>query len=244
MHDPDFTLTAGPTTAFPRVLAALGAPLTDHHDPAFIEAFRRTEQKVRELFVTENDVLLMPGEAVLGLEAAARSLVRPGAHVLNLVSGVFGKGMGYWLKAFGAELQELEVAYNDSIDPGDVERYLVKNPEIELVTVVHVETPSGTLNDISEIGPIARANGAMTLVDCVASLGGVSYRTDEWQVDVSVSGPHKCLGGPSGISLMTVSEAAWARIRANPAAPRASVLSMLDWKEKWLEGSSFPLSLP
>jgi pyridoxamine--pyruvate transaminase len=242
MAPPDFTLSAGPTMASPRVLAALGSPITYHYDPEFLEAFRRTERKLAEIFVTRNDVLLMQGEAVLGLEAAARALVAPGTPVLNLVSGVFGKGMGYWLTAFDAELHELEVPYNDSVDPAEVERYLDEHPEIELVTVVHSETPSGTLNDVSAIGPIAHARGALTLVDCVSSVGGIPFQTDEWQLDVCVAGPQKCLAGPPGMSLMTVSEAAWERIRANPAAPRASFLSMLDWKEQWLEGGKFPFT--
>jgi pyridoxamine--pyruvate transaminase len=242
MRDPDFTLSAGPVMASPRVLAALGSPITYHYDPAFIEAFRRTESKLAEIFRTRNDVLLMQGEAVLGLEAAARALVRPGTPVLNLVQGVFGKGMGYWLKDFGAELHELEVAYNDAVDPADVERHLGEHPEIELVTIVHSETPSGTVCDVSQIGPIARAHGALTLVDCVSSLGGIPFRTDDWQLDVCVAGPQKCLAGPPGMSLMAVSEAAWERIAANPEAPRASFLSMLDWKEQWLEGDKFPFT--
>jgi pyridoxamine--pyruvate transaminase len=242
MRDPDFTLSAGPVTATPRVLAALGSPIVYHYDPAFIERFRATERKLAQVFLTENDVLLMQGEAVLGLEAAARGLVQPGTKVLNLVQGVFGKGMGYWLKDFGAELHELEVAYNDAVDPADVERYLDDTPGIELVTVVHSETPSGTVCDVSAIGPIAHARGALTLVDCVSSLGGIAFETDAWQLDVCVAGAQKCLGGPPGMSLMTVSETAWERIGANPAAPRASFLSMLDWKEQWIDGNKFPFT--
>jgi pyridoxamine--pyruvate transaminase len=242
MRKPDFTLSAGPTMASERVLASLGSQITYHYDPAFLEAFRRTERKLAEIFRTKNDILLMQGEAVLGLEAAARSLVRPGTPVLNLVSGVFGKGMGYWLKDFGAELHEIEVHYNDVVEPADVERYLGEHPEIELVTVVHSETPSGTLNDVSAIGPIARAHGAMSLVDCVSSVGGMPFKADEWQLDVCVAGPQKCLAGPPGMSLMTVSERAWDRIRSNPAAPRASFLSMLDWKEQWIDGEKFPFT--
>src|SRR5438128_4413992 len=240
MRDPDFTLSAGPVMASPRVLAALGSPITYHYDPAFLQAFRRTERKLAEIFVTDNDVLLMQGEAVLGLEAAARSLVLSGTPVLNLVQGIFGKYMGYWLKDFGAELHELKVPYNDAVDPTDVEHYVQEHPEIEIVAFVHSETPSGTICDAATIGPIAKAHGAVTLVDCVSSLGGILFRTDEWQLDVCVAGPQKCLGGPPGMSLMTVSEAAWERIRSNPAAPRASFLSLLDWKEQWLEGGKFP----
>src|SRR5439155_5518136 len=242
MRDPGFTLSAGPVMASPRVLAALGSPITYHYDPAFLEAFRRTERKLAEIFRTENDILLMQGEAVLGLEAAARSLVKEGTPVLNLVQGIFGKGMGYWLKDFGAELHELEVPHNDAVEPADVERYLQEHPEIELVTLVHSETPSGTLCDAAAIGASARAHGALTLVDCVSSLGGIPFRTDEWQLDVCVAGPQKCLAGPPGMSLMTVNEAAWDRIRSNPQAPRASFLSMLDWKEQWLDGDKFPFT--
>jgi pyridoxamine--pyruvate transaminase len=242
MRDPDFTLSAGPTMASQRVLAAQGAPITYHYDPAFLEAFRRTEGKVGELYRTKQDILLMQGEAVLGLEAAARSLVKPGTPVLNLVSGVFGKGMGYWLADFGALLHEIEVPYNDSVDPADVERYLDEHPEIELVTVVHSETPSGTLNPVEEIGPIAKARDALVLVDCVSSLGGIPIWPDEWHLDVCVAGPQKCLGGPPGMSLMSVSEEAWQAIRRNPTAPRASYLSMLDWKEQWIDGEKFPFT--
>jgi pyridoxamine--pyruvate transaminase len=154
MRDPDFTLSAGPVAASPRVLAALGSPLLYHSDPVFQARFRGTEQKLRQVFRTRNDILLMQGEAVLGLEAAARALVRPGAQVLNLVQGVFGKGMGYWLNDFGAELHELEVPYNEAVDPGAVEAYLDQHPDIELVTVVHSETPSGTFCDVATSAPL------------------------------------------------------------------------------------------
>jgi pyridoxamine--pyruvate transaminase len=242
MRDPDFTLSAGPVAASPRVLAALGSPLLYHYDPAFQARFRDTEQKLRQVFRTRNDILLMQGEAVLGLEAAARALVRPGAQVLNLVQGVFGKGMGYWLKDFGAELHELEVPYNEAVDPAAVEAYLDQHPDIDLVTVVHSETPSGTFCDVAALGSIARERGALTLVDCVSSLGGMRLEVDDWQLDVCVAGAQKCLGGPPGMTLMSVSEPAWERITANPAAPRASYLSMLDWKEQWLEGDKFPFT--
>jgi pyridoxamine--pyruvate transaminase len=240
LREPDFTLAAGPAAASARTLAALGSPIIYHYDPVFLDAFRATEASVGQVFGTGNEIILMQGEAVLGLEAAARSLVRPGMPVLNLVSGVFGKGMGYWLKGFGAALHEIEVPYNEAVDPASVAAYLDEHPEIELLTVVHCETPSGTFNDCAAIGPIARAHGVLTLVDCVASLGGMPFDPDAWQLDVCVAGPQKCLAGPPGMSLLAVSEPAWAAIERNPAAPRASFLSLLDWREQWHGQGSFP----
>src|SRR5205823_12576433 len=130
----------------PGTLAALGAPITYHYDPLFLEDYRDAERKVAQVFRTRSDVLLLQGEAVLGLEAAALALVRPGMHCLNVTSGVFGKGLGDKLRAAGGEVHEVEVAYDDAVDPGEVERTLREHPEIRLVAVVHCETPSGTLN--------------------------------------------------------------------------------------------------
>lgn len=237
---PDFTLSAGPTMASPRTLAALGSPITYHYDPDFLQAFRRTQEKVARIFHTANDIVLMQGEAIVGLEGAARSLTRPGMHVLNLVQGVFGKGMGYWLKSYGAELHEIEVGYNDAVAAEDVERYLIAHPEIELMAVVASETPSGTVSDMSALGPIAKRHGVLTLVDTVSGLGGMEFETDKWGLDVCVAGAQKCLGGPPGVAMVSVSQLAWQSILGNTFAPRSSFLSLIDWKQKWLEGGAFP----
>jgi pyridoxamine---pyruvate transaminase len=238
--EPGFTLTAGPADVYPQVLAALGRPVTHYYDPVFLECFRRTEAKVAEVFGTTSEIILLQGEAILGLEAAARSLVRPGMPVLNLVSGIYGRGMSSWLKSFGAELHELSTTYDEVIDPDEVGAYLDAHPEIELLCVVHCEASSGTLTDCSRIGPIARAHEVVTLVDCVASLGGMPVDPDGWQLDVCVAGPQKCLGAPPGMSLIAVSAHAWAAIERNPLAPRDSFLSLLDWRDRWHGQGRFP----
>ena len=236
MREPDFTLTAGPITASHRTLAALGSPIIYDYDPVFLERFADVEAKVAQLYRTENDVVLMQGEAVLGLEAAARGLVREGTTCLNLVSGVYGKWFGLWLNDLGANLIEVEVPYNEAIDPADVERALKEHPETTVVSVVHSETPSGTVNPIADICPLAKEAGAITIVDVVSSLGGAPVDPNGWALDVCVAGPQKCLSGPPGMSLVAVSDDAWDAMRANPGAPRGSFLSLLDWKETWIEG--------
>ncbi len=243
MRPADFTLAAGPISVPPETLAALGSPILYHYDPAFIERFRAAEHRIGAIYGTQShEIILMQGEAVLGLEAAARAIVRPGMACLNLVSGIFGKYFGYWLTAMGADLREIEVTYDEAIDPDAVAAYLDAHPEVEVVAVVHSETPSGTLNPVREIGPICRSRGVVTIVDCVSAFGGVELRPDEWQLDLLVAGPQKCLGGPPGMSLMAISDEAWALIAKNPDAPRGSFLSLLDWKEQWHGAGKFPFT--
>jgi pyridoxamine--pyruvate transaminase len=242
MYPADFTLSAGPTTVSAEVLAAMGRPIIYHYDPSFVETFRRTVEKAARIFGTKEDVILMQGEAVVGLEAAGRACVRPGMKVVNLVSGVFGKGMSDWLNMWGANVVDITVPYNDAVSPEVVQKALKENPDVELVAMVHSETPSGTLNPVEEIGPMVRAHGAVSLVDCVSSLAGMPFHPDEWQLDICVAGAQKCLSGPPGITLMTVSKEAWALIDKNPSAPRWSFVALLDWREIYIKGGRFPFT--
>jgi pyridoxamine--pyruvate transaminase len=228
--------------ASPRVLAALGSPIIFDYDPAFLELFRDTERLLAEAYRTTNDVVLMQGEAVLGLEAAARGLVAPGTRCLNLVSGVYASWFGDWLREHGAEVHEVRVPYDEALDPKVVEQALAANGPFELVSIVHSETPSGIENPLSAIGPLAHDHGALVLADVVSSLGGTALDIDAWKVDLAVAGPQKCLAGPPGMSLITVSPRAWEKLERNPAAPRGSFLSLLDWKHKWIDGGrvAFP----
>ena len=184
----------------------------------------------------------MQGEAVLGLEAAARALVKPGTRCLNLVSGVYAAWFGDWLREYGAEVHEVRVPYDEAIDPAAVAQALDEHGPFELVALVHSETPSGIENPLAEIGPLAHEHGALMLADVVSSLGGTQLLIDEWHVDVAVAGPQKCLAGPPGMSLITVSPRAWEAMESNPTAPRGSFLSLLDWKHRWIDGGrvAFP----
>ena len=242
MNQPDFTLSAGPTMSSPRVQQALGRPMVFDYDPAFLAHFKETEGLVAQLFRTSKDVVLMQGEALLGLEATARAVVRPGMRCLNLVSGIYAAWFTDWLRDFGAEVSELRVPYDEAIEPDAVRDELQRLGDVELVALVHSETPCGIENPLAEISPIVKEAGALMYADVVSAVGGTDVRVDDWGVDIAVAGIQKCLGGPPGVSPCVVSEEAWKAIEANPEAPRGTFLSLLDWRETWLasEGKKFP----
>ena len=237
---PLFTMSAGPVEVTDRVLHAISAQTLDQYDPLFLDIYRETTTKIGAVFQTRNDVIIQHGEAVLALESAGASTVEPGDKCLVLVSGPFGKGYGRHIVRHGGQLLELEVPFNESIDPGAVEEMFQRHPDIKVMSVVHCDTPAGTLNPIDKICPIAKEHGAITIVDAVSSLGGHQLLPDEWGIDILIAGPQKSLGGITGAGLVAVSEDAWQKMYAKSAPVRGSVLSMLDWKERWLEGGRFP----
>jgi pyridoxamine--pyruvate transaminase len=237
---PRLNLAAGPVEVTERTLRDMARPVMYHYDPAFKELFAHTSGLLQQVFRTKFDVVIMQGEAILGLEAAAASLIRPGDKVLNLVSGVFGKWFQDFIEKFGGETIELSVPYNEAIDPEDVRRALQQNPGVKFLSVVHSETPSGTHNPVKEIGAVCKEFGVLTMVDTVSGLGGELLSPEEWNLDVAIAGPQKCLGGTPGLSLMAISPAAWQAMESVANPLRGSFLSILDWKTAWLEGNRFP----
>lgn len=232
----EFNYAGGPAVSWGIAREGLGRPMPFEYEPIYLERYAKVERQVAQVFGTDGDVVLMMGEAVLGLEAAAKGLVTPRMKCLNLVSGIFGKWFGDWLRALDAEVIEVEVAWNEAIEPADVERALKADPDIRIVSLVHSETPSGTLNPIAQIGPIARSAGALVITDAVSAFAGTPIEHDAWGLDITVGGTHKCLGGSPGLALVAVSDRAWAALADNPVAPRGSYLSLLDWKSTWLDG--------
>ena len=237
-----FTLTTGPVNCYPEVLSAIAKPVLYDYDPAFLAFYETTVLKLQKALRIETVPVILQGEPVLGLEAAAASLVAPGDVVLNLVSGVYGAGYGEWLKPRAGSFHEIRVAYDEVIDPAAVAAFLDAHPEVTLVAICHHDTPSGTLNPIEEIGRVVRAHGALYVVDSVSAWAGVEMDLDAVGADLLVTGPNKCLGCPPALSILAVSDRAWAKMAANPAAPRASMKSILDWKEAWRKENPFPFT--
>jgi pyridoxamine--pyruvate transaminase len=240
--EPTFTLTSGPVDAYPAVLRGLARTVLYDFDPAFQMTYENVTRKAQDAMRLSTPPVIMHGEPVLALEAAAASLIARDDVVLNLASGVYGKGFGYWAKRYCKELVEIEVAYNDAIEPDSVRAKLKERPDIRIVSVCHHDTPSGTLNPIEAIGKIVADHGAYLIVDAVSSFGGVDTDPESCSSDIYVTGPNKCLGCPPALSLVGVSKRAWEKMKANPDAPRASMLSILDWEEAWRHDRPFPFT--
>lgn len=240
--EPVITLTSGPVNAYPDVLRGLGRTVLYDYDPAFQLFYEQVISKTQTAMRLSNRPVVLHGEPVLGLEAAAASLITPDDTVLNLASGVYGKGFGYWAARYSPNLVEIEVPYNAAIDPQAVADKLKAHPEISVVSVCHHDTPSGTINPIDEIGAIVADHGAYLIVDAVSSFGGMKTHPGDCKADIYVAGPNKCLGAPPGLTMMGVSRRAWDKMKANAAAPRASMLSILDWENAWSRDEPFPFT--
>ncbi|WP_181703348.1 pyridoxamine--pyruvate transaminase [Chthonobacter albigriseus] len=239
---PVLTLTTGPVDAYPAVLRGLASPVLYDYDPAFQTTYQRVCETLKSVVRSETVPVLLHGEPVLALEAAAASLIGPGDVVLNLVSGVYAKGFEGWAARSGAEIVELAVPYDSVIEPSAVAEALRQRPDVTIVAACHHDTPSGTVNPIDEIGAVVARHGALFLVDTVSSFGGMPVDAASCRADMFITGPNKCLGCPPALSILGVSERSWAKMAATATAPRDSILSILDWRDAWRADRPFPFT--
>jgi alanine-glyoxylate transaminase / serine-glyoxylate transaminase / serine-pyruvate transaminase len=202
----------GPCNPYPEVIAAFARPVLGHLDPEFVALLDETNERLRTVYRTTNQ-LTFPVSATgsAGMEAAFVNVVRPGDDVVIGVNGVFGGRMCDVAARAGATVHRVDVEWGKAIDP---QQLLDAHPAPRIIAVVHAETSTGVRNDIAELG--ANKGDALLLVDCVTSLGGIPLEIDEWGVDLAYSGTQKCLGVPPGLSPLTVGPRAVERIVETP----------------------------
>ena len=199
----------GPSDVAPRVLAAQARPTIGHLDPAFIGLMDEIKALLQYAFQTGN-ALTMPisGPGSAGMEACFVNLVEPGDTVIVCVNGVFGGRMKENVERCGANAVVVEDAWGTPVDPAKVEAALKAHPGAKAVAFVHAETSTGVASDAATLCRLARAAGALSIVDTVTSLGGIPVKVDEWGADAVYSGTQKCLSCPPGLSPVTFSERA------------------------------------
>jgi aspartate aminotransferase-like enzyme len=201
--------------------------------PVEADEYAAIEDRFASLFGTQKDLIVLQGEAVLPLEAAARGLARPNSRAVNVVTSAYGSSFGDWLRQGGSTVSEVVVPFDRAVSVDQVARELDSYRVADVVSIVHAEAASGVVNPIREIAALARAAGALIVVDAVASFGADPLEIDDCDLDIVVVSAQKALAGPTGVSAAIVSERAWKQLSDNPSAPRHSLLSLLDWRQHW-----------
>lgn len=204
----------GPSDVPPRVLRAMAAPTLGHLDPDFLTLMSETQELLRAVFQTQNALTIpVSGTGSAGMEACFVNLVEPGDQVAVVVKGVFGTRMVDCASRLGAEVIPIEAEWGRAVQPEAVAAALRgKRPKI--FAVVHAETSTGVCQPLADIIALAKAHGALVLLDCVTSLGGVEVKLDEWGIDAAFSGTQKCLSCPPGLAPLSFNERAVAKLHS------------------------------
>ena len=204
-----YLFTPGPTPVPPEVLAALGEPVLHHRAPDFRIVYERVLARLREVHRTASDVLLFTASGTGAFESAVVNLCSPGERVLVVSAGQFGERWAAMCSHYGCTVETLSYAWGETPAADDLARRLGELEPVSVVVLVHSETSTGVVADVQALAAVAKDAGALVLVDAVSSLGAVPLDTDEWGLDVVVSGSQKALMAPPGLGTVAVSTAAF-----------------------------------
>ncbi|MHC4931967.1 MAG: pyridoxal-phosphate-dependent aminotransferase family protein [Planctomycetota bacterium] len=164
----------GPSDVHPRVLAAMARPTIGHLDPAFVAMMEETKELLRYAFRTRNEMTLpVSAPGSAGMETCFVNLVEPDDVVVVCRNGVFGDRMRENVERCGATPVMVDDEWGHPVDPP------------------------------ATLCALARARGALSIVDVVTSVGGIPVEVDAWGADAVYAGSQKCLSCPPGLSPVT-----------------------------------------
>lgn len=227
----------GPSDMHPRVYQALSRHIIGHLDPEFVRMMDQTKALAQYAFQTENELtMIVSGPGSAGMETCFVNLLEPGDKAIVCRNGVFGGRMKENVERCGATAVMVEDKWGRPVDPEKVEAALKEHPDAKVVAFVHAETSTGVRSDAETICRLAREYDCLSIVDAVTSLGGIPVLVDEWGVDAIYSGSQKCLSCTPGLSPVSFSERAVARIRNRKTKVQSWFLDLTLVMQYWGDG--------
>ncbi len=202
----------GPTPVPETVLKAMGGHPIGHRSAEFQAVVERTTARLRWLHQTKDDVLVITGSGTAAMEAGIINTLSRGDRVICGDNGKFGERWVKVARAYGLVVDVIKAEWGHPLNPDDFRSALEADieKEIRAVILTHSETSTGVINDLETISRHVQAHGtALTIADCVTSLGATNVPMDDWNLDVVASGSQKGYMMPPGLSFVAMSERSW-----------------------------------
>jgi aspartate aminotransferase-like enzyme len=234
-------LTPGPTPVPEETLLELAKQVTFHRTAEFRAVLKEVVEDLQYVYQTKHSVLVLTGSGTAGMEAAIINTVAPGEKALLLLCGRWGERWRNICKAHGIEFAAVEVPYGQSVQPDQLEAALKQHPDAKAVFCTFCETSTGARSDVREFGRIVAKTPALFVVDSISGLATMECRTDDWGIDLNVTGSQKALMLPPGLAYVSVSPKAWSRIE-QAKLPRSFYLDLKRYKAKIDEGFDTPFT--
>lgn len=195
-------LLAGPVKLHPRVQRAMSKPAQAHRSPEFTQVNKRMYELLKKVYQTRYPVVCLTGSGTAAMDATIGSLVTKEDKVVALDNGKFGNRMAEISQRYAGTVEVVEADWGQ---PVDLDEVATKLRGAKALVVTHNETSAGFTHPLQELQGLAQDAGALTIVDCITSLGGMDIPVDEWGLDAVIAGSQKCMGAPAGVSYVSLS---------------------------------------
>ncbi len=199
----------GPTPVPDDILQAVAHPMVNHRGKEFAGVIERVAAKLKDFFITRQDVMILSCSGSGGLEAAVVNTLSPGDKVLAVTIGAFGERLATIAEVYGADVTVLPYEWGQAAHGDDIRHALKENPEIKAVLITHNETSTGVTNPLAQIAEVVREFDKLLVVDAVSSLGAIPCEVDAWGLDCVVTGSQKGWMVPPGLAFACLSDRGW-----------------------------------
>ncbi len=233
-----YMFTPGPTMVPHEVLLAEAAPMIHHRTAQFSGILEEVVDRLKALFGTEQDVLILTGTGTAAMEAAVANVCSPGEKAICVPAGKFGNRWSELCEAYGCEVVNLDVEWGESLSPEQAKAALEEHPDARALYITQSETSTGALTDVEAVADVTRRTDTLLAIDAITGIGVHPCKMDDWGVDVVVSGSQKGCMMPPGLSFIAASPRSWDVIEAC-RSPRY-YLDLRAAKKKWQGSSQTP----
>jgi alanine-glyoxylate transaminase / serine-glyoxylate transaminase / serine-pyruvate transaminase len=237
----------GPCDVDGDVLEEMRRPVQRSYGAKWMPVYSETLVLLKQIFRTQNEVLIVPGPGSAGLDMALGSMLASGEKAIVAHNGFFGERLAVIAESNGLEVVRVGAPAGRIVDPEDLRRALAAHPDAAVVALVHHETTTTVLNPLPELAAAVRAAGRVLLVDAVSSLAGTELPVDAWGIDVCVTAANKCLEAPPGLAIVSVGPRAWDLVKRHAATHHGWYLDLRTWRwyaENWGHWHPAPITMP
>jgi aspartate aminotransferase-like enzyme len=205
----------GPVKVAPRVLRALSKPMISHRSGDFSAIYSDCCGLLKQFFETKNEIVVMTGSGTVGMDAAVAGLIGHDDKIVTISNGKFGERFTEIGERYGKAVPVM-FEWGTPFDLDRVEAALEQGAKA--VAMVHNETSVGLTNPAKEVGKLAKKHDAVFIVDGISSIGGNEFLTDEWGIDIAITGSQKALAVPPGLAVVSTSPRAEERFLPKSAS--------------------------
>ncbi len=222
-------LTPGPLTTTETVKQEM---LVDHctwdNDYKQITQHIRKELlRIAHVSEEEYTAVLMQGSGTFGVESVLTSAVGRNGKLLIAANGAYGERMEEIAKHAGLSYKILHFPYNETPDADVIAKEIKNDPDITHVSMVHCETTSGILNNITSVAEAVKGLGRTFIIDAMSSFGGVDIDMTALGIDFLISSANKCIQGVPGFSFILCRRSELEKCKGN------AVSLSLDLYDQW-----------
>jgi soluble hydrogenase, small subunit len=208
MSSKKLLLTPGPTNIPERYLKIFGQDIIHHRTPEFRRILKESNENLKKVFKTKNDVAVVTSSGTGAMEAAVVNFFSKGDKVIVINTGYFGERFKKIAEIYGLNVINLGYEFGDGYELEDVKKALAENPDIKGILATHSETAVGILNDIKALGELTKNTDILLVVDTISGLVANDFDFDGWHVDVAIAGSQKAFLIPPGLSFVAMSDKA------------------------------------